>query len=59
MDDYLDHIDVLDQLNADAEHTEEYPDLDEPWDEMLAQQELEYFEQADEFFGDFGGGEDW
>jgi hypothetical protein len=27
---------------------------EEPWDEMLAQQELEDFEQADEYFGDYG-----
>lgn len=32
-------------------------DLDEPWDETLAQQELEDFEQADEYFGHFGGGD--
>lgn len=69
MDDYLDqwmedHInggygDILDQLAA--EEAEEYPDfdLDEPWDEMLAQQELEDFEQADEYFGYYGGDEDW
>jgi len=25
--------------------------LDEPWDHILAQQELEDFEQADEYFG--------
>ncbi len=31
-----------------------YPDLDEPWDEMLAQQELEDFEQTDEYFGRYG-----
>jgi len=68
MDDYLDqwmedHInggygDILDQLAA--EETEEYPDfdLDEPWDEMLAQQELEDFEQCDEYFGFYGSDED-
>lgn len=67
MDDYLDqfmedHIShnygsILDQLNA--EQGEEYPDLDfdEPFDGIVAQQELEYFEQADEYFGFFGGGE--
>ena len=48
MDEYLDqfmedHInggygDILDQLNAEAEHTEEYPDLDEPRDDIVAQQ---------------------
>ena len=63
MDDYLDQFcedqinggygDVLDQLAAD-EFANEYPDLDEPWDEMLAQQELEDFEQADEYFGHYG-----
>ncbi len=58
MDDHLDHTDVLEQLNYESEQAEEYPDLDEPWDELLAQQELEDFEQCDEYFGDFGG-EDW
>lgn len=68
MDDYLDQFcedqinggygDILDQLAAE-EFADEYPDLDEPWDEMLAQQELEDFEQADEYFGYFGGDEDW
>jgi len=66
MDDYLDQFmedhlnggygDVLDRLS------EEYPDLDfddEPFDRILAQQELEDFEQADEYFGYFGGGEEW
>lgn len=67
MDDYLDqymedHINggyghVLDELAA--QECEEYPDLDEPWDHILAQQELEDFEQADEYFGYFGGSEDW
>ncbi len=71
MDDYLDqfmedHInggygDILDQLNDEAEQADEYPDdYDEPWDDILAQQELEDFEQCDEYFGYFGGGdEDW
>ena len=52
---------VLDELAA-AEFADEFPELpdfDEPWDEMLAQQELEDFEQCDEFFGCFGEGEDW
>ena len=50
MDDYLDqfaedHInggygDVLDQLNAEDQFSEEYPDLDEPWDTIVAQQEF-------------------
>ena len=53
MDDYLA------QLNYESEHTEEYADLDEPWDELLAQQELEDFEQCDEYFGFYGGNEDW
>ena len=30
---------------------------DEPHDEIVAQQELEDFEQADEFFGFYGGDE--
>ena len=68
MDDYIDdfaedHINggygnILDLLNAEDGFADEYPDLDEPWDEMLAQQELEDFEQADECFGCFGD-EDW
>ena len=69
MDRYLDqfaedHIshdygNILDQLNADQ--GEEYPELDcdEPWDETLAQQELEDFEQCDEYFGYFGDGDEW
>lgn len=28
--------------------------LDEPWDEILAQQELEDFERTDEYYGYFG-----
>lgn len=70
MDEYLDqfaedHInggygDILDQLNAEDEWSGEYPDAcDEPWDGILAQQELEDYEQADEYFGYYGGGEDW
>ena len=41
-------------MTTDADEVpDEYPDLDfdEPWDETLAQQELEDFEQADEYFG--------
>ena len=45
--------DILDQFAAD-ECLDEYPDFDEPWDELLAQQELEDFEQADEYFGCYG-----
>ena len=65
MDDLLDqftedHInggcgDILDELAAE-EFADDYPD-DEPWDECLAQQELEDFEQADEYFGYYG--DDW
>ena len=68
MDDFLDQFcedqinggygDVLDQLAAE-EFADEYPDLDEPWDELLAQQELEDFEQCDEYFGCYGGDEGW
>ena len=64
MNDYLDlfmedHItgSILDVLNAEDFYADEFPDWDEPWDEILAQQELEDFEQAD--FGCFGGDEDW
>ena len=69
MDDFLDQFtedringgygNVLDELAAE-EFAAEFPDfdLDEPWDEMLAQQELEDFEQCDEFFGFYGGDED-
>ena len=53
------HGKILDQLNAEDQYADEYPDLDEPWDDVLAQQELEDFEQADEYFGYFGGDEDW
>ncbi len=71
MDDFLDqftedHINggygnILDELAADEFTAEfpEFPEFDEPWDEMLAQQELEDFEQADEYFGCFGEDEDW
>ena len=68
MDDYLDqfcedHINggygsILDEL-ATEEFADEFPEFDEPWDELLAQQELEDFEQADEYFGCFGDAEDW
>ena len=50
---------VLDALNAEDAYADEYPDLDEPWDEALAQQELEDFEQADEYYGYFGGDGEW
>lgn len=65
MDDHLDQFmedhlngnygDILDEQAAD-EFAEEYP-YDEPWDEILQQQELEDFEQADEYFGYFGNDE--
>lgn len=66
MDDQLDsfmesHLnggygDILDEQAADEfaeEYDDEYP-FDEPWDEILQQQELEDFEQTDEYFGYFG-----
>lgn len=70
MDDYLDqfmedHInggygDFLDQLEAESQWADEYPDFDdEPWDRIVAQQELEDFEQAGEYFGYDGGDEGW
>ena len=51
---------ILDELAAE-EFADEFPDfnLDEPWDELLSQQELDDFEQCDEYFGCFGGDEDW
>lgn len=68
MDEYLDQFcedqinggygDILDQLAAD-EFAADFGHLDEPWDEMLAQQELEDFEQADEYFGYYGGDKAW
>ena len=69
MDDLLDQFTedringgyILDEMAADefADEFPELPEFDEPLDEMLAQQELEDFEQADEYFGYFGGDEDW
>jgi hypothetical protein len=47
--------DQLIEFSKRVEHWESQPEYvesaDEPWDEMLAQQELEDFEQADEYFG--------
>ena len=64
MDDLLDQFmedrindgygNILDELAADEFAAE----FDEPWDEMLAQQELEDFEQCDEYFGFYGSDED-
>jgi hypothetical protein len=61
MEDHLndDYGNILDLLNAEDDFADEYPDLDEPWDESLAQQELKDFEQTDEYFGFYGGDEDW
>ena len=69
MDEYLDQFaedqinfgygNILDELNADAEHNDEYPDLEEPWDGILEQQELEDFEQCDEYFGFYDDGDEW
>ena len=62
MDEYLDQFmedhlgNILDELNS--LEPDEYPDLDEPWDDTLAKQELEDFEQADEYFGYYDGSED-
>jgi hypothetical protein len=33
--------------------------MDEPFDEIVAQQELEDFEQIDEYFRLFGGDDEW
>jgi len=53
--------DFLDELAADEFATDfpEFHEFDEPWDDMLAQQELEDFEQCDEYFGCFGEDEGW
>ena len=71
MDDLLDQFtedringgygDILDELAADefADEFPELPEFDEPWDELLSQQKLEDFEQADEYFGFYCGDEDW
>jgi len=71
MDDYLDYFiedhlnggygNVLDELAAFefADEFPELPEIEEPWDEMLAQQELEDFEQCDEYFGFYGEDECW
>jgi hypothetical protein len=66
MDDYLDqfaedHVndgygDILDELKC--LQGEEYPDIEEPWDEMLAQRKLKDFERCDEYYWYFGGDED-
>jgi len=63
MEDHLNHNygSILDELNAEDQHGDEYPDFDsdEPWDDRLEQQELEEFEQADEHFFHFGGDDQW
>ena len=71
MDDLLDQFtedringgygDILDEMAADefADEFPELPEFDEPWDEMLAQQELEDFEQADEYFGFYSDEVEW
>ena len=58
LDELAAHEYALEHDNCvELEPDEEWDDLDEPWDEMLAQQELEDFEQTDEYFGFFGGGD--
>ncbi|KAA0139141.1 hypothetical protein FYZ48_10885 [Gimesia chilikensis] len=61
MEDHLNggYGDILDEQAADEyakEYDEVYP-FDEPWDDILQQQELEDFEQCDEYFGYFGDDE--
>ena len=57
MDDLLDQL-LEDHINNDlSDEVDDECFDDEPWDEILAQQELEDFEQADEYFGYYG--EDW
>ena len=62
-------FDVLDphqliEFSKRVDHWESQPEFiegehesEEPWDEMLAQQELEDFEQADEYFGQYSDGD--
>jgi hypothetical protein len=47
----------IDEFLMDQEYEDEEYEVEEPWDEGLAQQELEDFEQADEYFGYYGGDE--
>ena len=44
-------------VEDDADDCDVEDDLDEPGEHLLAQQELEDFEQADEYFGHYGDGE--
>ena len=47
-------------FEVDCAKMDSYPDLDdEPFDDIVAQQELEDFEQADEYFGFYGSEDDW
>ena len=46
----MDHWENQPEFAEDEEGDVEDP-LDEPWDHIVAQQELEDFEQADEYFG--------
>ena len=46
----VDHWENQPEFAEDEEGDVEDP-LDEPWDHIVAQQELEDFEQADEYFG--------
>ena len=41
----------VEQWDEQPEFAEGLQNCDQPWDEMLAQQELEDFEQVDEYFG--------
>ena len=60
-----DHInggygDILDRLNAEDRFSEEYPDLDEPWDTIVAHRNWRISSRRiDEYFGYFGSDEDW
>lgn len=55
--DMSDFAERVEHWEDQPEYVESDGDPDEPWDEMLAQQELEDFEQADEYFGDCSDGD--
>lgn len=46
----------VDHWESQSEYVEGMHASEEPWDELLAQQELEDFEQADEYIGQCDGG---
>lgn len=43
----------------DDQYLDAFPEDDDLHDEIVAMQELEDFEQADEYFGCYGGEDEW